>query len=443
MEVVVFSLTGLVAGVVITWLVARNKQIAVEATSSAQLEAGSKLIAEKQKELDELKLELKGVKEELNNVQMLLAKANAANDSLTEKLTTQKAEMEELGRKFNTEFENIANRILDTKTEKFTDINKANMKAILDPLGDRLKEFKSTVEEVYSKESKERFSLGEKVKELADLNKTISEEARNLTKALKGESKTQGGWGEMILESILEKSGLVKDREYFLQSQLTDAEGKPLRSDSEGKKMMPDAIVKYPDNRTVIIDSKVSLNAFSRYINSNDPEEQERELKSHVADVKSRINELSAKGYDDYDKALDFVMMFIPSEPAYIAALKGDSELWNYAYDKRILLLSPTNLITSLKLIVDLWKREYQNRNAMEIAERGGKLYDKFVNFITNLEAVGEQIDKAQNRYNEAYKQLCTGNDNLVSQATKLKALGLKPKKELPETLVTRAMEEA
>ncbi|MGE5317311.1 MAG: DNA recombination protein RmuC, partial [Chloroflexota bacterium] len=319
---------------------------------------------------------------------------------------------------------------------------KANIKAILDPLGDRLKEFKSTVEDVYSKESKERFSLGEKVKELADLNKTISEEARNLTKALKGESKTQGGWGEMILENILEKSGLVKGREYFPQSLLTDAEGKPLRSDSEGKKMMPDAIVKYPDNRTVIIDSKVSLNAFTRCINSNDPEEQERELKNHVADVKSRINELSAKGYDDYDKALDFVMMFIPSEPAYIAALRGDPELWNYAYDKRILLLSPTNLITSLKLIVDLWKREYQNRNAMEIAERGGKLYDKFVNFVSNLEAIGDQLDKAQGKYNEAYKQLCTGNDNLVLQATKLKDLGLKPKKELAETMINKAMVE-
>lgn len=464
MEAAIYLVLGLTVGALITWLVVKSKTNAavqqekesaltrfselerehlnLVATASARNEAANMALAEKLKEIEELKQQIKLDRENLISTQALLAKAEATNEALTDKLLTQKAEMEELGKKFNTEFENIANKILETKSEKFTSLNKANIKEILDPLGERLKEFKTTVEEVYNKESKERFSLGEKVKELAELNQTISEEARNLTKALKGESKTQGGWGEMILENILEKSGLVKDREYFIQSQLRDADGKPLRSDSEGKKMMPDAIVKYPDDRTVIIDSKVSLNAYTRYINSNDPDEQERELKNHVADVKSRINELSAKGYDDYDKALDFVMMFIPSEPAYIAALKGDPELWNYAYDKRILLLNPTNLITSLKLIVDLWKREYQNRNAMEIAERGAKLYDKFVNFVGNLEAVGEQIDKAQNRYNEAYKQLCTGNDNLVLQAVKLKDLGLKPKKELPENMVNRALSE-
>ena len=292
---------------------------------------------------------------------------------------------------------------------------------------------------MYDKESKERFSLGERVKELAQLNKVISEEAHNLTKALKGEAKTQGRWGEMILESILEKSGLVKDREYFMEHELLDANGKALRSDSEGKKMRPDAVIKYPDNRSVIIDSKVSLNAFTRLIASADAEEQKQELLAHVSAVKSHIVALSAKGYDDYDKALDFVMMFVPSEPAYIAALQGDPDLWNFAYDKRILLLSPTNLITSLKLIVDLWKREYQNQNALEIAERGAKLYDKFVGFVANLEGVGEHLDKAQDKYSEAYKQLSTGNDNLVLQATKLKALGLKTKKELPKAIENTA----
>jgi DNA recombination protein RmuC len=307
-------------------------------------------------------------------------------------------------------------------------------------LGKNISEFKTKVEEVYDKESKERFSLGEKVKELAQLNKVISEEAHNLTKALKGESKTQGRWGEMILESILEKSGLVKDREYFMEHELRDADGNPLKSDSEGKKMRPDAVIKYPDNRSVIIDSKVSLNAFTRLIASNDVEEQQQELAAHLAAVRSHIVALGAKGYDDYDKALDFVMMFIPSEPAYIAALQGDPDLWNFAYDKRILLLSPTNLITSLKLIVDLWKREYQNQNALEIAERGAKLYDKFVGFVTNLDDVGQHLDKAQGKYTEAYKQLSTGNDNLVLQATKLRGLGLKTKKELPKEIVNRAL---
>lgn len=413
-----------------------NSQVS---TANADLRAANQTVLDKNKAIEAITEDLKAAKKELSDTNQALATSKATNEALNEKLQTQKEEIEALGKKFNTEFENIANKILDTKTEKFTELNKTNLKTILEPLGKNITEFKTKVEEVYDKESKERFSLGEKVKELAQLNKVISEEAHNLTKALKGEAKTQGRWGEMILESILEKSGLVKDREYFMEHELLDANGNPLKSDSEGKKMRPDAVIKYPDNRSVIIDSKVSLNAFTRLIASTDAEEQKQELAAHVAAVKSHIVALSAKGYDDYDKALDFVMMFVPSEPAYIAALQGDPDLWNFAYDKRILLLSPTNLITSLKLIVDLWKREYQNQNALEIAERGAKLYDKFVGFVANLEDVGEHLDKAQGKYTEAYKQLSTGNDNLVLQATKLKALGLKTKKELPKEIVNTA----
>ncbi|HWB27621.1 MAG TPA: DNA recombination protein RmuC [Chitinophagaceae bacterium] len=414
-----------------------NSQVSI---ASADLRAANNTILDKNATIEGITEELKAAKKELSETNHALATAKATNEALKEKLQTQKDEIEALGKKFNTEFENIANKILETKTEKFTELNKTNLKTILEPLGENIKEFKTKVEEVYDKESKERFSLGEKVKELAQLNKAISEEAHNLTKALKGEAKTQGRWGEMILESILEKSGLVKDREYFMEHELLDSNGNPLKSDSEGKKMRPDAVIKYPDNRSVIIDSKVSLNAFTRLIASADAEEQKRELAAHVSAVKSHIVALNAKGYDDYDKALDFVMMFVPSEPAYIAALQGDPDLWNFAYDKRILLLSPTNLITSLKLIVDLWKREYQNQNALEIAERGAKLYDKFVGFVANLEDVGEHLDKAQGKYSEAYKQLSTGNDNLVLQATKLKALGLKTKKELPKEILNAAL---
>jgi DNA recombination protein RmuC len=368
-----------------------------------------------------------------------LAQAQASNKALQQKLEEQKAEAEQMGKRFNTEFENIANKILDAKSQKFTEMNKTNLNNILEPLGKNIAEFQKQVHEVYIKESKERFSLGEKVKELADLNKVISDEARNLTRALKGEAKTQGRWGEMILEKILEMSGLRKGEEYFMEEQLTDDSGKPLVSDSENKKMRPDAIVKYPDNRNVIIDSKVSLNAFTRYIAATDPQEQKAELDAHVAAVKERIAELSKRGYDDYDKALDFVMMFVPSEPAYNAALQADPGIWNFAYDKRILLLSPTNLITSLKLIVDLWKREYQNRNALAIATRGAKMYDKFVGFVSNLEAVGDTLAKAQQKYEDAYKQLSTGNDNLILQATKLKELGLKTKKTFDSSLVSDA----
>ena len=376
------------------------------------------------------------VKNELNDKNQQLATSRASNIALNHNLETQKNEIEQLGKKFNTEFELIANKILETKSEKFTELNKNNLKILLEPLGQNITEFKKQVNDVYTTEAKERFSLGEKVKELAILNQVISEEAKNLTKALKGEAKMQGNWGEMILESILERSGLRKNEQYFMEHELKDENGKAILSDSEGKKMRPDAVIKYPDNRNVILDSKVSLNAFTRMIASIDVEDQKRELESHIAAIKTHIISLSTKGYDDYDKALDFVMMFIPSEPAYIAALQGAPDLWNFAYDKRILLISPTNLITSLKLIVDLWKREYQNQNAIEIAERGAKLYDKFVGFVTNLEAIGVAIDKAQDKYNDAYKQLSTGNDNLVLQSTKLKLLGVKNKKELPLELV-------
>lgn len=372
---------------------------------------------------------------ELNELNKLYATAQANNKMLTEKLDVQKEEIKTLGQKFNLEFENIANKILEEKTEKFTNVNQKSLESILKPLGENIERFKKQVEESYSNEAKERFSLGEQVKEMAKLNKIISDEARNLTTALKGEAKTQGNWGEMILESILEKSGLRKNEEYFIEEQLHDEQGVPLRSDSENKKMRPDAVIKYPDNRSVIIDSKVSLNAFTRYLATSDKTEQDIALQEHVSAVKNHIVALSTKGYDDYDKALDFVLMFVPSEPAYIAAMQGDANLWNYAYDKRILLMNPTNLITALKLMADLWKREYQNKNAIEIANRGAKLYDKFVGFVANLESVGSHLDKAQEKYTEAYKQMSTGNDNLVVQATKLKNLGIKNKKELPKDL--------
>jgi DNA recombination protein RmuC len=409
--------------------------------ANADLRAAQQMLQDKNKEGECVKAELQTVKQQLATTLQQLATQTANNQALQEKLITQKEEMEVLNKKFNTEFENIANRILETKTEKFTELNKANLNLILEPLGKNITEFKTKVEEVYQKESAQRFSLGERVKELAELNRKISEEAHNLTRALKSESKTQGGWGEMILENILERSGLTKGREYFMEYQLNDEQGNPLRSDAADKKMRPDALIKYPDNRHVIIDSKVSLNSFERCVNATDEVIRMNELNEHVACLKKHISMLSAKGYDDYSKTLDFVMMFIPSEPAYIAALQADPDLWNYAYDKRILLLSPTNLITSLKLIADLWKREYQNLNANEIAERGAKLYDKFVGFIANLQDVGDHLQKAQNKYGEAYKQLATGNDNLVTQATKLKELGLKTKKSLPEELSNAATE--
>lgn len=448
---IILTITGIIAGIIIGWLLGIQKSNSANRNErekdllkynelnkdyilvTAKLQAAMQTIEEKRSELTVKAEEVTRNTAELTLANRQLAVAFADNKALQEKLDTQKQQIDDLNKKFTTEFENIANRILETKTEKFTELNKNNLTAILEPLGKNLEEFKRTVNETYDKESKERFSLAEKVKELAQLNQEISQEAKNLTRALKTEVKTQGRWGEIILETILERSGLRKGEEYFMEHQLLDTEGNPLLSDGENKKMRPDAVVKYPDNRHVIIDSKVSLVAFTRFIEATEAEIQKAELEQHLAAVKSRITELSNKGYDDYNKALDFVMMFIPTEPAYMAAMQADPNLWNFAYERRILLVNPTSLITSLKLIVDLWKREYQNKNAQEIADRGAKLYDKFVGFVTNLEEVGKHIDKAKNVYDDSFRQLSTGKDNLVLQATKLKDLGVKIKKELPE----------
>ncbi|WP_213277863.1 DNA recombination protein RmuC [Chryseobacterium indologenes] len=361
---------------------------------------------------------------------------SAKNEGLQKSLDTQKEEIIKIQEDSKLQFENLANKILEEKTEKFTALNQNNLKNILEPFHEKIADLKNKVNEAYEKENKERFSLAEKVKELAELNQQISDDAKKLTRALKGESKTQGNWGEMILESILEKSGLVKGREYFLEHELRDEDNKALFSEFSGKKMRPDAVVKYPDERNVIIDSKVSLTAFTELVDETDADIYAIKVSQHLGSIKNHINQLSQKAYDDYGKSLDFVMMFIPSEPAYIAAMQADQNLWNYAYERRILLLNPSNLITSLKLIADLWKREYQNRNSIEIAERGARLYDKFVSFVENLEKVGRNLDQAKNVYNDAYKQLHTGNDNLVIQTQKLKSLGIKNKKDLPQSLI-------
>lgn len=363
------------------------------------------------------------------------AELNAHYKNLQENLEHQKEDFEKLQETNRLQFEKTANQILEQKSEKFTQLNQNQLKLILEPFQEKINELKNTVNETYDKESKERFSLGEKVRELKDLNQQISEDAKKLTRALKGESKTQGNWGEMILESILEKSGLRKNQEYFMEHELRDENNKAIFSEFSGKKMRPDAVVKYPDNRNVIIDSKVSLTAFVEMTDETDAEIFTIKKNQHLQSVKNHILQLSQKAYDDFDKSLDFVMMFVPSEAAYMTALQTDPNLWNFAYDKRILLLSPTNLITSLKLVQDLWKREHQNRNAMEIADRGAKLYDKFVGFVDNLERIGKNIDQAKNSYNDAFKQLSSGNDNLIIQTQKLKGLGIKNKKNLPQGL--------
>ncbi len=369
--------------------------------------------------------QLEGVHESANLRANLQAKE--------EQLKHQQSELVNTREQLNKDFQILANKILEEKSSRFTDINRLNMESILKPLGEKLSEFKTKVEETYDKESKQRFSLEERIRELVALNHQISEDANNLTKALKGNNKIQGNWGEMILESILEKSGLKKGEEYFSQDMLTDENGQKLLN-NENKALQPDIVILYPGGRKIIIDSKVSLNGYIRYVEADTDEMKITAEKEHIISIKKHIDELSSKAYQDYIESLDFVMMFIPNEPAYILAMQLDSGLWDYAYRKRILLISPTNLIASLKVVADLWKREAQSRNAQEIAKRGAILYDKFTGFVETLQEIGKNIDRTQKSYDKAFIQLKDGNGNLIRQAEMLKELGIKPQKELPNT---------
>lgn len=350
-----------------------------------------------------------------------------------EQLKYQQSELLNTREQLNKDFQILANKILEEKSSRFTDINRLNMESILKPLSEKLSEFKTKVEETYDKESKQRFSLEERIRELVVLNHQISEDANNLTKALKGNNKIQGNWGEMILESILEKSGLKKGEEYFSQDILTDENGQRILN-GENKALQPDIVILYPGGRKIVIDSKVSLNGYIKYVEAETDETRIIAEKEHIISIKKHIDELSGKAYQDYIESLDFVMMFIPNEPAYILAMQLDSGLWDYAYRKRILLISPTNLIASLKVVADLWKREAQSRNAQEIAKRGAILYDKFAGFVETLQEVGKNIERTQKSYDKAFIQLKDGNGNLIRQAEMLKELGIKPQKELPNS---------
>jgi DNA recombination protein RmuC len=402
-----------------------NKELSAK---SASFESTQETARSQSAAIEELKKEVKLKDEAINDLSKKASGLDAARRFLEEKLETQGKEMEEVRTKFQTEFQNIANKIMEEKSQKFTEMNKLNIESILKPLGENLESFKKRVEETYDKESKQRFSLEEKIKELVVLNTQISQEANNLTNALKGQAKTQGNWGEMILESILEKSGLTKGREYSVQESIRDHDGNLLK---------PDVIISYPDNRKVVIDSKVSLVAYERFASAETREMQDLYLDEHIRSLKNHIDGLSGKNYQDYVPSLDFTMMFIPIEPAYLFAMQKDPELWNYAYVKRILLISPTNLIAALKLIADLWKIDYQNRNSLEIAEQGAKLYDKFVTFVETLQDVGKHIEKTHDSYAEAMKLLKEGRGNLIGQAHRLKELKVKAKKSIPPALLS------
>jgi DNA recombination protein RmuC len=444
---IIFLLIGIIGGFVAAWLFFKlklskpNLQITEEMTGlkddinnlSVKSEVDKEKIKNLIADLENSKQQIETKEINILELTKNLTAKTSDFDHLAEKLKEQKQELENIREKFTVEFKNLANEILDEKSKKFTEQNKTNLDQILKPLGEKIKEFEKKVDDVYDKEAQQRFSLKEEVKRLAELNQQVSKEAHNLTQALKGQSKTQGNWGEMILENILERSGLVKDREYFVQKSFTD---------KDGKRLQPDVVINYPGDKNVVIDSKVSLTAYEKYATSELKEEQDTALKEHLNSVRKHIDELHSKNYQHiYElNSLDFVMMFMPVEPAFLLAIQHDPGLWNYAYDKSILLISPTNLIAALKMVASMWQQEYQGRNVLEIADESGKLYDKFVGLVDDLVDVGRKLKTTQTSYENSMKKLSEGKGNLVSRVEKIKKLGAKASKELPKAIVERSI---
>jgi DNA recombination protein RmuC len=386
---------------------------------------------QKQANIDQA-IQIKDLQDKKQEVLALNSELSAVNSSMKNSLATQKEEITKIQEESKLQFENLANKILEEKTEKFTLSNKQNLDTLLKPLGENLENFKKRVNEVYENEARERHSLNSTIKLMLEQTTKVSKEANNLANALKGQTKTQGDWGEMILERILEDSGLTKDREYFKQQTIKNEDGDSLR---------PDFTLKLPGNQLVIIDSKVSLNAYERMNSSESVEEKAQQTILHIAAMKRHIDDLSRKRYDHISESLDFTIMFIPIEPAFLIAVQNDQNLWNYAYSKHVIMVSPTNLIAFLKLISDLWKRDDLSQNALKISEAGARLYDKLVGFVENLEKVGKNIDLAQKTYNDAFAQLYTGRGNLIKRAEDLKNMGLQNKinKSLPQSLTETA----
>ncbi len=331
-------------------------------------------------------------------------------------------------------FKNIANEIFDDKTKKFTATSKASLEMVLNPLQEKIKQFEKRVEETYDKESKERFSLAKEIKSLQELNSRISEEAVNLTNALKGDNKAQGSWGEFVLESILEKSGLVKGREYDVQVSLKA---------EDGSKSQPDVVVHLPESRDVIIDSKVSLKAWDAFCSSEDEENKADFLKQHVQSVRLHVKNLSGKGYQNLVgvNSLDYVLLFMPIEAAYSVVIQHDPELNQHAFERNIIFVGPTTLLTTLKTVHNLWRLVQQNQNANEIAKQAGNLYDKFVAFVGDLDEVGQRIDASKKSFDKAHNKLLSGRGNLIKRVENLKQLGAKTSKKHKTEVLGSAIE--
>ena len=415
---------GLAVGALLGFLIAKMSSKSSDGASVFLKESIAKLESENSR--------LKDTEIDLNRK---LSGVSTENENLEKRLHEQKEEVETLQKKFTLEFENLANKIFEEKSNKFTQQNKDNIDQILKPLGERIKLFENRINEVYTDETKQRASLAEQIKNLNDLNQQMSKDATNLTNALKGESKTQGNWGEFILESILEKSGLVKDREYSVQSTFTG---------EEGRRQKPDVIINLPENRHIIIDSKVSLTAYEVFCSAEDEAEKKTALNNHIASIRKHVKELSDKNYQSIHNlsSMDFVIMFVPIEPAMAIASQADINIWNDAFEKNIVIVSPSILLATLRTIANIWKQENQNKNALEIARQSGALYDKFVSFTEDLINIGKKIDDTKGYYSEAMKKLYDGSGNIIRRIENIKALGAKATKSIGQNLLDKASDE-
>ncbi|ALP53354.1 hypothetical protein Tel_09410 [Candidatus Tenderia electrophaga] len=433
--VLLYVLAGILLGAVIAalWLKLRGGAAAQQSgVLQAQLEAERQNGARLEKQSAELRHENQARQDENSQLRAAIARLETQLAEERKQSTEKLKLLEETRTRLNTEFENLANKILDEKSKKFTEQNRENIDRVLHPLREQLGDFRRKVEDVYDKESKDRMSLFHEIKSLKDLNLQISEDALNLTNALKGQTKTQGTWGEVILERVLEESGLHNGREYETQGTFTGEEGKRLR---------PDVIVHLPEGKDIVIDSKVSLTAYERYCSSDDDAQRQAALKEHIASLKAHIKALSVKNYESLAeiRSLDFVLLFVPIEAAFITAVENDRDIFREAFDKNIIVVSPTTLLATLKTVHNIWRYEYQNRNALEIADRAGSLYDQFVLFVESMDDIGDKLGKASDAYHTARKRLVDGKGNLVGRTEKLKKLGAKAKKALDGKLLIEA----
>lgn len=407
----------------------------VKSRNAAQLTVYQEQLKQKEMQLQEQLSFRALLQTERDQLLSNLSKKEAQLEMSQQALKQAQQNSESLSAQIKLEFAEIAHKVMQSNTEQLRAKSEEKIGELLKPLKTELGEFKKKVDDVYVAEAKDRHVLKAEIDRLITMSQQVSQEANNLTTALKGNNKTQGNWGEMLLESILENSGLVKGSQFFTQEFIRDAGGNVIK-DEEGRGLQPDVMVKYPDQRTIIIDSKVSLVHWEQYVNSEDEAERNRALSMHLSSLKSHIDGLSKKNYPKYAKALDYVLLFVPIEPAFLEAVKKDTNLWKYAYDKNIMLVSPTNLLAVLKIIADLWKVEQQNQNAIEIAMKAGGMYDKFVLFLESMESVGNNIKNAQAAYDKALGQLSTGRGNVIKQMEDLKKMGAAAQKQIPDKIV-------